>query len=124
MNKTAISFNDFYTFMLIGGTLALVYLFLLWHTISTLSHAKRKNLVLFISAALRIFLLIFVALVFARQNLSHFLIIMCGFLITRMILLKILKPALKKKITSSEILYADNKKVAQIQVKQQKKKRR
>ena len=91
MNKTAISFNDFYTFMLIGGSLALVYLFLLWHTVSTLARAKRKNLVLFISAALRIFLIIFVALVFAGQNLSHFLIIMCGFLLTRIILLKILK---------------------------------
>ena len=124
MNKTAISFNDFYTFMLIGGSLALVYLFLLWHTVSTLARAKRKNLVLFISAALRIFLIIFVALVFAGQNLSHFLIIMCGFLLTRIILLKILKPALKKKITSSEILYADNKKTTQIQVKQQKKRRR
>ena len=46
MNKTAISFNDLYTFMLIGGSLALVYLFLLWHTVSTLARAKRKNLVL------------------------------------------------------------------------------
>ena len=91
MNKTAISFNDLYTFTLIGGALALIYLFLLWHTVSTLARAKRKNLILFISAALRIFLLIFVALVFAGQNLSHFLLIMCGFLLTRMILLKILK---------------------------------
>ncbi len=124
MNKIAISFNDLYIFMLIGGTLALVYLFLLWHTVSTLARAKRKNLVLFISAALRIFLIIFVALVFAGQNLSHFLLIMCGFLLTRIILLKILKPALKKKITSSEILYADNKKTTQIQLKQQKKRRR
>ncbi len=124
MNTTTISLNDFYTFMLIGAALSVVYLFLLWQTISTLARAKKKNLVLFISAALRIFLLIFVALVFSGQNLSHFLIIMCGFLLTRIVLLKILKPTLKKKITSSEILYADNKKTKQVMLKQQKKKRR
>jgi len=124
MNTTTISLNDFYTFMLIGAALSVVYLFLLWQTISTLARAKKKNLVQFISAALRIFLLIFVALVFSGQNLSHFLIIMCGFLLTRIVLLKILKPTLKKKITSSEILYADNKKTKQVMLKQQKKKRR
>lgn len=124
MNTATISLNDFYTFMLIGAALGIVYLFLLWQTISTLARAKKKNLVLFISAALRIFLLIFVALVFSGQNLSHFLIIMCGFLLTRIVLLKILKPTLKKKITSSEILYADNKKTKQVMLKQQKKKRR
>ncbi|MBQ8251360.1 MAG: ATP synthase subunit I [Alphaproteobacteria bacterium] len=124
MNTTTISLNDFYTFMLIGAALGVVYLFLLWQTTSTLARAKKKNLVLFISAALRIFLLIFVALVFSGQNLSHFLIIMCGFLLTRIVLLKILKPTLKKKITSSEILYADNKKTKQVMLKQQKKKRR
>ncbi len=124
MNTTTISLNDFYNFMLIGAALGIVYLFLLWQTISTLARAKKKNLVLFISAALRIFLLIFVALVFSGQNLSHFLIIMCGFLLTRIILLKILKPTLKKKITSSEILYADNKKTKQVMPKQQKKRRR
>lgn len=124
MNTATISLNDFYTFMLIGAALGIVYLFLLWQTISTLARAKKKNLVLFISAALRIFLLIFVALVFSGQNLSHFLIIMCGFLLTRIILLKILKPTLKKKITSSEILYADNKKTKQVMPKQQKKRRR
>lgn len=124
MNTTTISLNDFYTFMLIGAALSVVYLFLLWQTNSTLARAKKKNLVLFISAALRIFLLIFVALAFSGQNLSHFLIIMCGFLLTRIVLLKILKPTLKKKITSSEILYADNKKTKQVMLKQQKKKRR
>ena len=124
MNTTTISLNDFYNFMLIGAVLGIIYLFLLWQTISILAHAKKRNLVLFISAALRIFLLIFISLVFSGQNLTHFLTIMCGFLLTRTILLKLLKPTLKKKITSSEILYADSKKTNQQPVKQQRKKRR
>lgn len=110
MNTTALTLNHFCLYGLIGFSLAIVYLFLLWQTICILNNTKKKALIQFISSALRIFLLIFVALVFAKQNLSYFLIIACSFLITRMFLLKIFKPTLKKKITTSEILYADTKK--------------
>ncbi len=124
MNTPALSLNDFYLYGLIGFILAIVYLFLLWQTICILNNTKKKALIQFISAALRIFLLIFVALVFAGQNLSYFLIITCSFLLTRMLLLKIFKPTLKKKITTSEILYADNKKQPPLPLKKTRKRRR
>lgn len=123
MNTTTLTLNDFYLYGLIGFILAIVYLFLLWQTICILNNTKKKALIQFISAALRIFLLIFVALVFAGQNLSYFLIITCSFLLTRMLLLKIFKPTLKKKITTSEILYADNKKQTKTVIKSKKRRR-
>lgn len=123
MNTTTLTLNDFYLYGLIGFILAIVYLFLLWQTICILNNTKKKALIQFISAALRIFLLIFVALVFAGQNLFYFLIITCSFLLTRMLLLKIFKPTLKKKITTSEILYADNKKQTKTVIKSKKRRR-
>lgn len=124
-NNLGLTFSDFYTYGLIGAILAIVYLVLLYQTISILKQVKHKNLILFISAALRIFLLIFVALVCAEQNLSLFLIIVSGFLLTRALLLKLLKPTYKKKVTKSEIiLYADRKKQEPLPLKRTKRRRR
>ncbi len=110
MKNITLTMSDFFSYGLIGATLALLYMFLLWQTISIIKQSKHKNLILFISATLRIFLLIFIALVFSNQNTGIFIIIMCGFLLMRAILIKLSRPSLKKKLTSSELLYAENKK--------------
>ena len=110
MNITSLSLSDLCNFSAIGFALAIVYLLLVWQTLTIARSTKRKILILFLSSTLRIFLIIFVSLVFAKENPLHFLIIIGSFLITRNVLLRIFSPSLKKKMKSHEILYADDKK--------------
>lgn len=106
---TSLTTSDIISALAIGIILSLLYFYLLWQTISILPRVKKKGLLLFSSGALRIFLLIFVALAFAADNPARFLLIFIGFILTRIILLKIAKPSFKKQIAGNEILQSTPK---------------
>ena len=106
----SLTLSDFSQYMIIGFCLALLHLFLLWQTVTILSKTRKKGIVLFLSSVLRIFLLIFIALACSKQNMGHFLIIMCSFFLTRLFLLKLFKPSFKKKLKNSEVVTQERKK--------------
>lgn len=93
----------------VGIVLCFVYFYLLWRTMAIVRQSTRPMVILFFSGALRIFLLIFTALLFANQNMGKLLLIFCVFMLTRFVLLKIVNPALKKELEKSEIVYHNEK---------------
>ena len=120
---TQFTFTDFYTYALIGSGLALLYLFLLWQTVS-LYKSKKHSFIIFLATTLRIFLVIFIALACAQSNMTYFLIIVCFFLLCRSILLLFFTPSFKKKIKKGEIIKSNKKKITYTETKQKKYKRK
>lgn len=84
------------TSLIIGLILGCIYLFLLWQTLLKLPKIKHKGNFLFISAVVRISLLIFVALYFSFENGAAFLLIFIGFIMTRLIITKYVKASIQK----------------------------
>ena len=80
----------------IGLILGCIYLFLLWKTLLKLPKIKHKGNFLFISAVIRICLLIFGALYFSFGNAAAFLLIFIGFVLSRLIVLKYVKASIQK----------------------------
>ena len=72
----------------IGGICAVVYLYLLWRTVHLLPRVKHKGLFLFTSLVLRIFLLLAVMVLFAEKDAGRFLLIVVGFSLTRLFVLR------------------------------------
>ncbi len=103
---TTLTTQDILIYLTSGVLLGALYFMLLWQTISILPRVKKKALVITLSTALRVFLLIFVALVLAQNNMGRFLLIFIGFILTRMIFLYFAKPSLKKKMAGTEIVQA------------------
>ncbi len=95
--------------LIVGFVLCLIYFYLLWRTMSIVRKSTHPIIILFFSGALRIFLLIFIALLFAEQNMARLLLIFCVFMLTRFLLLKIMKPTFKKEFEKSEIVYHNEK---------------
>ena len=75
----------------VGILLGLAYLIILWRTLLYLPKVKKKGNFLFVSAVIRLFLIIFVALYFSYNNGARFLLIFIGFIITRLIVLRYIK---------------------------------
>lgn len=69
----------------IGIILGLVYMYLLWKTVMLLPKVEHKGRFLFLSAVVRIFILIFCAIVFSFDEASRFLLIIIGFIIARLL---------------------------------------
>lgn len=107
----SLTFTDFYHSILIGACLSILYFFLVWQTVILISRTRNKKRVKFFSSLLRIFLFIFISLAFAQEHAGRFLLIVCGFFLTRFFLFGLLKPSFKKKMKSSEILCKDEKKL-------------
>lgn len=84
--------------LITGAVLCVIYLGLLWKTLQLLPKVKNKGNVLFFSAVIRLFLLIFVAFYFSYENGARFLLIFIGFFITRLIVLKYTKSKLFKTV--------------------------
>lgn len=82
--------------LLTGIILGIVYLFLLWQTLLKLPSIKQKGLFLFLSAAIRLTMLIFVALHFSYESGGRFLIIIIGFILTRLVVTKYVKVSIQK----------------------------
>lgn len=109
LNPITLTASDITISILTGFILCLVYFYLLWRTIGIVKQSAHPVFILFLSSTLRIFLLVFIALVFSEHNLGRFLIIFCSFFLTRLLLLKIAKPSFKQEFTKSEIVYHDEK---------------
>ncbi|MBR5129990.1 MAG: ATP synthase subunit I [Alphaproteobacteria bacterium] len=84
----------------IGIVIGLIYLFLLWQTLLKLPSVKRKGNFLFLSAIIRLTLLIFCAIYFSFDSGARFLLIIIGFIMARIITLKYVKKAIHKEYTN------------------------
>lgn len=82
--------------LITGIILGIIYLFLLWQTLLKLPSVKQKGLFLFLSAAIRLTLLIFIALHFSYSNGARFLLIIVGFILTRIVVTKYIKISIQK----------------------------
>jgi len=76
------------TALLIGAACSIVFMYLLWETIQLLPRVKHRGLFLFVSMALRIFLLLAVMILFSGENAGRFILIFCGFVIMRLFILR------------------------------------
>ena len=88
LNIFDITVHDIEMALLIGMVLALVYLYLLWQTVHLLPTVKHKGLFLFISFAVRIFLLLAVMVLCSGENVGRFLTIFIGFYVVRLFVLR------------------------------------
>ena len=79
------------TCVIYGFCLSLFYLGLLWLTVKSLPKVKHKNLWLFTSAIIRLVLFLSGALLLSQNNPARFLWIVGGFIMTRLILLGLVK---------------------------------
>ena len=82
--------------LVMGGFLSLIYLGLLWYSLKLLPKIKNRGLFLFISAGLRIFLFLFMAIWLAQNHAGRFLWIVIGFVSVRLILVSRIKNRRKK----------------------------
>ncbi|MBR6411946.1 MAG: ATP synthase subunit I [Alphaproteobacteria bacterium] len=87
-NAFKLSLSEFGTCFLIGAICGLIFMYLLWRTVKLLPQVKHKYLFLFVSKALRIFLLLCVMILFSDHHAGKFLTIFCGFWAIRLIILK------------------------------------
>ncbi len=106
-----LTYKEILTFISIGFALGLVYFYLLWQTILTLPRVQHKNLFLFLSGALRIFLLIFIALVFSNSHPGRFLLIFIGVIIIRLLIMKYMKKSIREKLCQNELPKSTSDKV-------------
>jgi len=87
LNIFRLSLSEIGTTLGIGALCAIIFMYLLWNTVKLLPQVKHKYLFLFISKALRIFLLLCVMILFSNHHAGRFIFIFCGFLIMRLIIL-------------------------------------
>lgn len=87
--------------ILIGMMTGILYYLMLWQSLKYLPRFKRRGAFLFASAAVRIFMLIFIALYAARDDAGRFLLVIAGFIITRIVCLGAVKRGLKNNVGES-----------------------
>ena len=92
-----LSFSTILIALIIGAILSILYLGLLWYSLKLLPKIKKRGLFLFGSAALRLFLFLFLAVYLAKENAGRFLWIVIGFITVRLILLSFIKNKRRKK---------------------------
>lgn len=78
-----LSFAQIAVYFILGVVLGTIYLTLLWLTIKNLDRVKHTGLFLFISALIRLVLFLSCALWFSQHNVTKFLLIVIGFVVTR-----------------------------------------
>ena len=91
MTNINLPYSDILTALLMGSVLSALYLGLLWYSLKLLPKIKKRGLFLFCSAALRLFLFLFLAVYLAKNHAGRFLWIVLGFIATRLILLSFIK---------------------------------
>lgn len=79
-----------------GILIGIAYEYLLWLSIKTLPKIKRKGLWLLFTTAIRLFLLLFTAVVMAKENVARFLWIIFAFLVTRWLIINFMKNIKRK----------------------------
>jgi len=80
----------------IGILIGIAYEYLLWLSIKVLPKIKRKGLWLLFTTAIRLFLLLFTAVVMAQNNVAKFLWIIFAFLVTRWLIINFMKNIKRK----------------------------
>ena len=80
-----------------GILIGIAYEYLLWLSIKTLPKIKHKGLWLLFTTAVRLFLLLFPAVVMAKENIARFLWIIFAFLVTRWLIINSMKNIKRKK---------------------------
>lgn len=86
-----LSYSEMGIALLIGAALSLLYLYLLWQTLLILPRVRRKGVFLFLSSALRIFLLMCIALLLSENNAGKFILIFAGFIAMRLLVMRFVK---------------------------------
>ena len=87
----SLPYSAILTAFIMGAILSLLYFGLLWYSLKLLPKIKKRGLFLFVSAALRLFLFLFLAVYLAQNHAGRFLWIVLGFITTRLILLSFIK---------------------------------
>lgn len=103
--------------VIFGAILGLIYLYLLWQTVQILPRVKYKGAFLFLSAVLRLFLLIFAALLVAGDSAGKFLLMILSALVIRRIVLSFVK---KDTVRKTEFLQKEEKNSLNKKVKNKK----
>lgn len=91
MMNISLPYSAILTAFVMGALLSVLYLGLLWYSLKLLPKIKRRGLFLFFSAAVRLFLFLFLAVYLAQDHAGRFLWIVIGFITTRLILLSFIK---------------------------------
>ena len=91
MISFALPWTQILTCLIYGLVLGLIYLGLLWITIRSLPRIRHKGLALFLSATIRLCLFLMGAICLSQQNPARFLWIVLGFIVTRFVLLGLIK---------------------------------
>ena len=79
----------------IGFALCIIYTWLLWLTVKKLTHVQHKGLFLLGSAVVRILLFIIPAIYLSQHDVSCFLFIVIGFILSRFIIVSQVKTSSK-----------------------------
>ncbi|MBP5344299.1 MAG: hypothetical protein J6Y85_04435 [Alphaproteobacteria bacterium] len=93
---TTLSMATLIVCIITGILIGIAYEYLLWLSIKTLPKIKHKGLWLLFTTAARLFLLLFTAVVMAKENVARFLWIIFAFLVTRWIVINIAKNIKRK----------------------------
>lgn len=96
-----LSVSDLLLMITIGMSAGGLYYLLLWHSLKILPRVKRRGMFLFLSAGVRIFMLIFTAVYFANDHAGRFILIIIGFILTRVICINMIKKQIKNKKDSA-----------------------
>ena len=91
MMNVSLPYSAIFTAFTMGALLSVLYLGLLWYSLKLLPKIKKRGLFLFVSAAVRLFLFLFLAIYLAQNHTGRFLWIVIGFITTRLILLSFIK---------------------------------
>ena len=102
MNFEHLTILQMFLSLITGLGLGLIYMYLLWKTVLYLPKVKSKGRFLFLSAALRIFFLIFFATVLSFGEASRFLLVFIGFILARLLV--------ERQVKKSIVQLAQNKK--------------
>ncbi len=91
MSQVTLSSFEMIIAFIYGSILSAIYLGILWTSIRLMAKVKHKGLFLFMTAILRLFIFIFGSLVLSQHNAWRFLLIVVGFLVTRLIIVALVK---------------------------------
>lgn len=96
LDINSLTYIQILTALATGIIIGCIYLFLLWQTLLKLPAVKHKGNFLFISAVVRLSLLIFTAVYFSFNNGARFLLIFIGFILCRIITMRHVRNAIRK----------------------------
>lgn len=91
MANVSLPYSVLIVYFFLGGILSILYLGLLWYSVKLLPKIKKRGLFLFLSAVVRLFLFLFLAVYLSQDHVGKFLWIVIGFITMRLVLLSFIK---------------------------------